>query len=558
MDRAAAHGQRTPFRKTARRASALLLALLTMWSAALGLAAPAQSAEWIVLCTGYDGCAAAGYSHSGYKENASKSWWNQYAGHNCTNYVAYRLVRNGMSSTKPSSLSGNASNWGPSFTTQTNSSPAVGSIAWWDTSYSSTGHIAYVEKVISASDILVSEDNWGGDFRWRRITLNGGRWPKGFIHLRDQGSVVATDSRAWQVAGPTRLLDTRTGVGAPVGKVLGGRAVTVQVTGRGGIPASGVGKVLVNVNATSPSANGYLTVHADGTSQPASRSMSYLAGTVNTQMVMTRVSSDGKIRLYTSATTDLSADVVGWSPTDGYLSGGAPTRVLDTRTGLGAPKAKLAAGGTLTLTVPGKAGVPAGAAAAVLNVSATDGSSGGRLTTYPNGVTRPATPQVRFEAGKPATGLVVARIGSYGAVRIHSTAQTNVLVDVVAWLPTGADAVAVTPKPILDSASGLGYPAGRVAGGQAPSVSVLGRAGVPSTGVRAVVLTVRATSPTASGYFTAYPSGSPEPAYATAKYAAGRSVTNTVVVPVGSDGKVRILTSASAYLSVDVTGYVRW
>jgi surface antigen len=529
-----------------------------MWATTFGVAAPARSAEWIVLCTGYDSCAAAGYSHSGYKENASTSWWNQYTGHNCTNYAAYRLVRNGMSRTKPASLSGNASNWGPSFTTQTNSSPAVGSIAWWDTSYSSTGHLAYVEKVISASEILVSEDNWGGDFRWRRVTLAGGRWPKGFIHLKDQGTTVATDSRAWQVTAPARLLDTRTGVGAPAQKVMAGQAVTVQVTGRGGVPASGVAKVLLNVNATSPSSNGYLTAHANGTKQPGSRSMSFLAGSLNTQVILSRVGSDGRVRIYASATTDLSADVVGWSPTDGFLSGGGPVRVLDTRTGLSAPKAKLAAGGTLTLTVTGKAGVPTDAAAAVLNVSATDAASDGWLTTYPNGVTRPAAPQVRFTTGKPATGLVVARIGSSGAVRVHSTSQTNLLVDIVGWLPRGADHVAVTPGPILNTATGLGYPAGRVAPGQTVILSVVGRAGVPATGVRAVVLTVKATSPTSSGYFTAYPSGTSEPPYATAKYSSGRSVTNTAVVPVGSDGKVRIVTSASTYLSADVQGYIRW
>ncbi len=68
-----------------------------------------------------------------------------------------------MPNTRPASLTGYASNWGPSFASQTDSTPAVGSIAWWDTSYSSTGHVAYVEKVISNDEVIVSEDNWGGD-----------------------------------------------------------------------------------------------------------------------------------------------------------------------------------------------------------------------------------------------------------------------------------------------------------------------------------------------------------------------------------------------------------
>jgi surface antigen len=538
---------------------AVLVAALATTLTSVGLAAPARSAEWIVLCTGYDPCAAAGYPNAGYKENAATSWWRQSTGHNCTNYVAYRLVQNGLPNTKPASLSGNASNWGPSFPAQTNTSPAVGSVAWWDTSYSSTGHVAYVEQVLSASDIIVSEDNWGGDFRWRRVTLTGGRWPKGFIHLKDQGPTVATDTRAWQVSAPARLLDTRTGVGAPVAKVQAGKAVTVQVTGRAGVPATGVDAVLLNVNTTAPAAAGYLTAHADGTTQPGSRAVSYAAGGVTTTLVLSKVGTDGRVRLYTSATTDLSADLVGWSPTGGYVSGGAPTRVLDTRTGLGAPKARLAAGGTLTLPLAGKAGIPAtGAAAVLLDVSAATPTTAGWLTTWPAGTTRPAAPQLRYEAAGAATGLVEARLGTNGAVTIHSTAQTDVLVDVVGWLPAGADQVALGPTRILDSQTGLGYPVGRVAAGQAPLVPVVGKAGVPASGVRAALLTVTVASPTAAGYVTAYPSGSAETPYATVKFASGRTVTNTVLVPVGLDGSVRVKTSAAAYLKVDVQGYLRW
>ncbi|WP_323097126.1 CHAP domain-containing protein [Intrasporangium sp. YIM S08009] len=542
-----------------RRRLVVLVAALATTLTSLGVAAPARAAEWIVLCTGYDACNAAGYPDAGYKANAAASWWRQSTGHNCTAYVAYRLVQNGLPNTKPTSLSGNASNWGPSFPAQTNTSPAVGSIAWWDTSYSSTGHVAYVEQVLSASDIIISEDNWGGDFRWRRVTLTGGRWPKGFIHLKDQGPTVATDTRAWQVAAPARLLDTKTGLGAPVAKVGAGKAVTVQVTGRAGVPATGVDTVLLNVNATAPAAAGYVTAHANGTAQPGSRALSFAAGGVTTTLVLSRLGTDGKVRLYSSATTDLSADLVGWSPTGGYVSGAAPARVLDTRTGVGTPKARLAAGGTLTLPLAGKAGIPAsGVGAVLLDVSASTPSAAGFLTTWPAGAARPAAPQVRYETASPATGLVEARLGTGGAVTIHSTAQTDVLVDVVGWLPTGADQVALGPTRVLDSQTGLGYPTGRVAAGQAPLVPVVGKAGVPTSGVRAAVLTVTVVSPTAAGYVTAYPSGSSETPYATVKYASGRTVTNTVLVPVGLDGSVRLKTSAAAYLKVDVQGYIRW
>lgn len=554
-----ADGAPAPRRTRIRRPLSLLATVLALLVSTVGLAGPAHSSEWIVLCTGYDACQSAGYPNAGYPANSSTSYWSQSTGHNCTNYVAYRLVQNGLPNTRPASLSGNALNWGPSFPSQTDTSPAVGSVAWWDSSYSSTGHVAYVEQVLSSSEIIVSEDNWGGDFRWRRVTLTGGGWPKGFIHLDDQGATTASTSRAWQMSTPSRLLDTRTGLGAPLARVQGGQAVTVQVAGRAGVPSTGVGAVLLNLNVMTPAAAGYLTAHADGTTQPGSRAVSYAAGGVTTVLVLSRVGPDGKVRLYTSATADLSADIVGWSPTGGYVAGGSPVRVLDTRTGVGTPRTRLPAGGTLTLALSGKAGIPTtGVAGVLLDVSASAPSAGGWLTTYPAGVALPGAPQVHYDTSAAATGLVQARLGTNGAVTIHSSAQTDVMVDVVGWLPTGADQVPVGPTRLLDSQTGLGYPLGRVAAWQASLVQVAGKAGVPATGVRAALLTVTVVSPTAAGYVTAYPSGSSEPPYATVKYASGRTVTNTVLVPVGPDGSVRVLTSAAAYLKVDVQGYVRW
>src|SRR4051794_26965217 len=330
----------TPFRDRRLglgRAAALLVTTLAVLLSTVGLAGPARSSEWIVLCTGYDGCNTAGYPDAAYKGHNATSYWSQSTGHNCTNYVAYRLVQNGMPNARPASLSGNAYNWGPAFPDKTNDAPALGAIAWWNTSFSSTGHVAYVEKVVSADEVLVSEDNWGGDFRWRRITRTGGRWPNGFIHLKDQGSTVV-DTDVYRPVTPNRLLDTRTGLGAPAAKVAGGTSIALQVSGRAGIPTGGVGTAMLNVTVTAPSTAGYLTTYPSGAARPGSRSVSYAAGATISQLVPARLGTDGKVRLFASATTHLVAEVIGWYPTTGHLVPVTPTRVLDTRTGLGAPK----------------------------------------------------------------------------------------------------------------------------------------------------------------------------------------------------------------------------
>ncbi|MCW2801064.1 MAG: hypothetical protein JWQ70_2536 [Aeromicrobium sp.] len=142
------------------------------------------SATYTVLCSGYSSCASNGYSNSGYSINQGKSYWQMYTGTNCTNYVAYRLeTTNGMSNTRPKSGVGNANVWGKVMSSITNSTPVVGSVAWWGPSPGH--HVAYVEKVVSSTEILVSESNWAGAFDWRRITKSGSGWPNGFIHFAD-------------------------------------------------------------------------------------------------------------------------------------------------------------------------------------------------------------------------------------------------------------------------------------------------------------------------------------------------------------------------------------
>ncbi|MCA1983623.1 CHAP domain-containing protein [Nocardioides nematodiphilus] len=176
----------------------LLLAVVATFAAVLTTLAPtayapAEAATVGVLCSGFDDCNGAGMSASGYHAVWDTMFWNMYSGRNCTNYVAYRMIRAGMSSTRPAQLlpgQGNASYWGASFGSLTNRTPTVGAVAWWNKNVpgaGSGGHVAYVEKVYSATDIVISESNWSGDFDWRRITT-AANWPSGFIHLRDSGT----------------------------------------------------------------------------------------------------------------------------------------------------------------------------------------------------------------------------------------------------------------------------------------------------------------------------------------------------------------------------------
>jgi hypothetical protein len=109
---------------------------------------------------------------------------------------------------------------------------------------------------------------------------------------------------------PGRLLDTTPDAVPALGP---GSSTAIVVRGKGGVPASGVSAVLLNVTAKAPSSGTNLVVYPSGTSRPASSSMTARALVNTSSAVLTRVGADGKVVLFNSAgSTDVVVDVVGW------------------------------------------------------------------------------------------------------------------------------------------------------------------------------------------------------------------------------------------------------
>ena len=216
------------------RLRVLLGVLLAVVVSLLG-PAPTSQATTTYLCSGYDGCASRGYGHAGYKGANDRMYWGMYSGHNCTNYVAYRMVKSGMRNERPWSGGGNAMYWGTEMRRITDDRPMVGAVAWWRANVpgaGSVGHLAYVEKVVSPRKIIVSEDSWGGDFGWKTITRRGTGWPSGFIHFNDR-AVRAT--RPPEIVGTPAIGDP---VRVEVGRWRPDATVSVQWLA-GGEPVTG-------------------------------------------------------------------------------------------------------------------------------------------------------------------------------------------------------------------------------------------------------------------------------------------------------------------------------
>ncbi len=123
-----------------------------------------------------------------------------------------------------------------------------------------------------------------------------------------------TEAGAFTALSPARILDTRYGTGAARAKVAKHATVHLQVTGKGGVPASGVSAVVLNVTATNPASSGYITAYPDGTSRPTASNLNLVKGQTVPNLVVVKLGAGGRVSLYngTGGTVDLIADVAGY------------------------------------------------------------------------------------------------------------------------------------------------------------------------------------------------------------------------------------------------------
>jgi peptidoglycan/xylan/chitin deacetylase (PgdA/CDA1 family) len=117
--------------------------------------------------------------------------------------------------------------------------------------------------------------------------------------------------------------------------------------------------------------------------------------------------------------------------------------------------------------------------------------------------------------------------------------------------------MSLSPARILDTRIGQGA-AGPVPSTGSISLQVTGQGGIPTTGVAAVVLNVTAAEPTAAGYITVWPSGTPRQTTSNLNFQAGQNIPNLVIVPVGADGKIQLYNGSpgNVHLVADVAGYI--
>ncbi len=245
-----------------------------------------------------------------------------------------------------------------------------------------------------------------------------------------------------------------------------------------------------------------------------------------------------------------------------------PVRLLDTRNAraageeLGEPDtaAAVGAGSVFQLSIGGQFGLPAQMNAVVLNVAVDQPKTGGFLTVYPCGSPTPNASNVNFAAGQTTSNSVTTGLGVGGTVCVFSSSQTELIIDVNGYFPTGSAFNATTPSRLVDTRTGgttidgLYSGIGLRSANSVTSFLVGGRGGVPPN-PQAVVLNVTVDAPLDAGFLTVFPCGQSVPNASNLNFSPGRTTTNAVTMLLGSSGQVCVYTSGRAQLIVDLNGY---
>ncbi len=391
---------------------------------------------------------------------------------------------------------------------------------------------------------------------------------------------AATTGDSYNPVTPFRIADTRAGAGhAPIG-TGGVLTVSVPISEVGGL--TNVDALTLNVTAVDATAASYFTVYPTGDTSTNFSDLNFYPGFAQPNLVTTPVFYNSATSAYTfeifnyTGTADAVVDLEGYySPTPGSAYYPlTPVRVTDTRSNSTPAQANagktIPADGILTISAAQLTGVPAGATAVVLNVTATNTTAASYFTVYP-GPAIPVASNVNWLTGETIPNRVTVQLSSTGTVSIYNYAgSADAVVDLDGYFATPTTAspgnlfVPLAPSRITDTRSTSTPPqpnAGKTLTAGSTLVTQVTGAGdvpisTPGAPITAALLNVTAATATAASYLTVYPSNVAAPNASDLNFGPGFIVANGDPVGVSPSGAVNIYNYAgSTDVVVDVFGY---
>ena len=301
-------------------------------------------------------------------------------------------------------------------------------------------------------------------------------------------------------------MDTRSGVGVSIGIRQPGSSTNLKVSGVGGVSADATA-VVMNVTIAQSIKQGFVQVYPTGDGTPGESSNLNVPGPGSTRanLVIVPVGAGGQVTFYTVAGGHLIADVFGYFSPSGATAAGrfialpSPARTLDTR------DARL---------------VPVENPGDIVNCG--DFSTWSEANNWFWLYSRHGDP-----ANLDGDGDGVPCQSLSGNPGFPSQPP-----DLYKLMPGSAYRL-----PVLSTAS----PAG----------------GVVPPGATAVVVNVTAVEASANGFLQLYasPYGAAPGAHSNLNFIPGETAPNLAIVPIGSDGAIKIYAKSGVHVIVDITGY---
>lgn len=373
-----------------------------------------------------------------------------------------------------------------------------------------------------------------------------------------------TDGAQFKPIAPYRLVDTNSGVGGSSARLGAGQWRDYQILGIGGVPASGVSAVVVDVAAVSliDSSASTLRVYPSDASLPDPTVLRIEEGyRPRSNTVVTKVASNGKIRVYNSnGAVHFNLDVQGYFTTSQDGSGFKainPVRLVSTDDGTGLPAAELGAGVTRDVQITGEQ-VPVGATAVFANVKVSGAEVAHGLRLGEGGVSSTGPASINYQPGVYADSGMTIKLSADGRMRISNLADSGnvaVRVDVQGYfLPAeqieGGYYNPLNGARIYDTANGTAIPAGGTR-----TVTVTGVGGVPAASeVSAVALTVFAGDWTSAGHVAVFPADAEEPTASSLSFngnsSASIGLSSTSIIATSGSGAVKIVNRSSGPVRV--------
>ncbi|NNN21229.1 MAG: IPT/TIG domain-containing protein, partial [Acidimicrobiales bacterium] len=258
-----------------------------------------------------------------------------------------------------------------------------------------------------------------------------------------EGYVVSGSGDSFDTVSPYRAIDTRSGANDPstyANETFGaGQTRSFQITGSGSpIPTSGVSTLAITLTVVNTKANGFASVFATGTpstSPPTFSDINFSQGQTVSNTVFVPISASGSISIYLNQSADVVVDVVGWFGSSGkdqvFLT--SPVRVADSRSASGYQDAGQTLSGVVgapdTVTFAPTL-IPTGVDGVIGNLTVTNNSTAGYLTSWSSSITLPQVSNVNWSSPGTYANAAVIGTSSTNQSLITSNAKTDFVIDV--------------------------------------------------------------------------------------------------------------------------------